>query len=86
MTPTYTSVGAVVCGGGGAEGHVLLRAPELDRSPELRLPEHRQSSRSSAIISTVPTTNAMLTRSQRHYFSYRTIIPRGDVRIGDKHP
>ena len=21
-----------------------------------------------------------------HYFSYRTIIPRGDVRIGDKHP
>ena len=21
-----------------------------------------------------------------HYFSYRPIIPRGDVRIGDKHP
>ena len=22
----------------------------------------------------------------QHYFSYRTIIPRGDVHIGDKHP
>ena len=44
--------GAVVCGGGGgAEGHVLLllRAPELGRALELRLPEHRKSSRSSAI-------------------------------------
>ena len=41
----------------GTEGHViLLRAPELGRAPELRLPEHRKSSRSSA-ISTVPTTS-----------------------------